>query len=72
MKMLKAYLFILFFVCLLLNSCSHDRLFVSEKQGLMDTYVTITVVADSQETADKAIEMPLTFLKSSGYGEFFF
>jgi FAD:protein FMN transferase len=67
MKMLKAYLFFLFFTCILLNSCSHDRLSSYQKsKALLDTYVTITVVADSQDAADKAIENAFVVIEKFG------
>ena len=65
--MLKAYLFILLFVCLLLNSCSSDKLSTYQKsKALLDTYVTITVVADSQVAADMAIENAFDVIERFG------
>ena len=65
--MFKAYLFFLFFVCILLNSCSPDKLSSYQKsKALLDTYVTITVVADSQDAADKAIENAFAVIEKFG------
>jgi len=57
MMMLKTYYCFFLFICLLLGSCSSNKLSTYRKsRALMDTFVTVTVVADSQEAADKAIE----------------
>ena len=75
MKMTKVYLSLL--LCsyaYLLSSCSPNKLSSYKKsKALMDTFVTITVVADSQDTADKAIENAFDcYRKIWGSDQFFF
>lgn len=67
MKMLKTYLYFLFFVCILLSSCSTNKLSTYKKsKALMDTFITITVVADSQDTAEKVIENAFDVIEKYG------
>ncbi len=67
MKKLKTYLLFLIFLCILLSSCSQGKLSTYRKsKALMDTFVTITVVADSQETAEKAIENAFDVIEKYG------
>ena len=63
----KAYLFFIFFLCVLLSSCSSNKLSSYKKsKALLDTFVTITVVADSQDTADKTIEDAFAVIEKFG------
>ena len=66
--MLKTYLCFLFFVCILLGSCSPNKLSSYQKsKALLDTYVTITVVSDSRDAADKAIDNAFDVIEKFGY-----
>jgi FAD:protein FMN transferase len=63
----KLFLSLLLFLCLLLGSCSSNKLSTYQKsKPLMDTFVTITVLADSQETAEKAIESSFDVIEKYG------
>lgn len=67
MKKNETYLLLVLLLCLMLSSCSPDRLSSYQKnKALLDTYVTITVVADSQEAADKAIENAFDVIEKFG------
>ncbi len=52
---------------MLLSSCNSNKLSTYKKsKALMDTFVTITVVAESRETADKAIESAFDVIEQYG------
>ncbi|MBS1235005.1 MAG: hypothetical protein H6R43_721 [Nitrospirae bacterium] len=67
MKKYKAYLLPFLLLCMLLSSCSANRLSAYKKsKALLDTFVTITVVAASQDMADKAIEDAFDVIEKFG------
>ena len=67
MKKYKAYLLPFLLLCMLLSSCSANRLSAYKKsKALLDTFVTITVVAASQDMADKAIEDAFNVIEKFG------
>jgi len=67
MKKYKAYLLPFLLLCMLLSSCSANRLSAYKKsKALLDTFVTITVVAASQDMADKAIEDAFDIIEKFG------
>ena len=67
MKKHEAYLLPLLLLCMLLSSCSANRLSAYKKsKALLDTFVTITVVAASQDMADKAIEDAFDIIEKFG------
>jgi len=67
MKKYKAYLLPFLLLCMLLSSCSANRLSAYKKsKALLDTFVTITVVATSQDMADKAIEDAFDIIEKFG------
>lgn len=50
-----------------LSSCSSDKASVYEKsKALMDTYITITIVAESKEAADNIIENAFDVIEKYG------
>jgi len=52
---------------ILLSSCSSNKLSAFKKsKALLDTFVTITVVAESKETADNAIESAFDVIEKYG------
>ena len=64
----KLFMSLLLCLCvMLLSSCSSNKLSAYKKsKALMDTFVTITVVAESKETADKAIENAFVVIEKYG------
>ena len=66
---INRYLFVLsLFLCLsLLTACSKNKQSIYKKsKSLMDTFVTITVVSDSENKADKAIENAFSTIEGFG------
>ncbi len=63
----KLFLSLLLFLCLLIGSCSpHQPSSYKKSKALLDTFVTITVTADSQDTADIAIENSFDVIERFG------
>ncbi len=66
MKNYKLFLLLLF-LCMLLSSCSSHKLSSYKKsKALLDTFVTITVVADSKDAADAAIDNAFDVIEKFG------
>jgi thiamine biosynthesis lipoprotein len=64
---IKLFSLLLLFLCILLISCTPDKTSVYKKdKALLDTFVTVTVVADSKATADKAIENAFAVIENFG------
>ena len=63
-------LFLSFLLCscmMMLSSCSCNKLSVYKKsKALLDTFVTVTVVAESREAADRAIEDAFNVIEKYG------
>jgi thiamine biosynthesis lipoprotein len=58
---------LLLLLCMLLSSCSPHKMSVYQKsKALLDTFVTVTVVADSNATADKAIDNAFDVIENFG------
>lgn len=67
MKNYKLLLSLLLFLSIMLSSCLPNKLASYKKsKALLDTFVTITVVADSKDTADKAIENAFDVIEEFG------
>jgi len=67
MKNIKLFMSLLIILCILLISCSPDKPSSYKKsKALMDAFITITVVADSKDTADKAIENAFDVIEKFG------
>ncbi len=58
---------LLLLLCVLLSACSPHKMSTYKKsKALLDTFVTVTVVADSKATADKAIENAFDVIEKFG------
>ena len=67
MKDYKLYPYLFLCLVVLLVSCSPDRPASYKKsKALLDTFVTITVVAESKDSADKAIENAFAVIEKYG------
>lgn len=67
MKNFKLLLSLLLFLSIMLSSCLPTKLSSYKKsKALLDTFVTITVVAESKDTADKAIENAFDVIEEFG------
>lgn len=67
MKESKPVFCLLLLLSLLISSCSsHERSSYQKGKALLDTFVMITVISDSRDTADKAIENAFAAIEKFG------
>ncbi len=67
MKKYKLFLPLILLLCILIGSCSSNKMFSYKKSKiLLDTFVTITVVVDSKDTANTAIEKAFDVIEKFG------